>query len=208
MKLVATEVKVFYPQLKVGIDRFPLYVFKVPFTGRTEFVFTELSEKEMGIVNVGEEASCRTALPFLADIMGYLYSLENESYMSLTEDCGSIVYRNVNGYFILSYFGGFYRIELDGSDSKVLDIVSKLQGFLTKAVKAQYITEVRVHVDEPTQDGEPQPITSTAEESMEVEDHAEDVEENEEVSEISEEIRKNVEEIKKGVTEILNKNYE
>lgn len=201
MKLVATEVRAFYPQLKVGIDRFPLYVFKVPFTGRTEFVFSELSEKDMGIVNIGEETTCDTALPFLADIMGFLYSLENKSYMSLTGDCGSVIYRNENGYFILSYFGGFYRIELE-SDAKVpSEIVSKLQGFLTKVVKAQYITEVRVHIEEPTQDEEPQPITSTAEESMEVEDHAEDVEGNEEVSEISEEI-------KKGVTEILNKNYE
>ena len=109
MKIVATEVKVFYPQLKVGIDKFPLYVFKVPFTGRTEFVFTELSEKDMGIISVGEDSSCETALPFLADIMGYLYSLEEQSYMSLTGDCGSIVYRNSKGYFILSYFGGFYR---------------------------------------------------------------------------------------------------
>lgn len=201
MKIVATEVKVFYPQLKVGIDKFPLYVFKVPFTGRTEFVFTELSEKDMGIISVGEDSSCETALPFLADIMGYLYSLEEQSYMSLTGDCGSIVYRNSKGYFILSYFGGFYRIELDNPESGVLDIVSKLQGFITNAVKAQYITEVRVHVEEPINNEEPQPITSTVEESKEVEDHAENVEESEEVSEISDEI-------KKGVTEILNKSYE
>lgn len=201
MKIVATEVKVFYPQLKVGINKLPLYVFKVPFTGRTDFVFSELSERDMGIVNVGEESSGEIALPFLADIMGYLYSLEEQSHMSLTEDCGSIVYRNSKGYFILSYFWGLYRIELDRLDSGVLDIVSKLQGFITNDVKARYITEVRVQIEEPTHNEEPQPITSTVEESKEVEDHAENVEESEEVSEISDEI-------KKGVTEILNKSYE
>lgn len=199
MKVVATEVNVFYPK---EYGKVPLYVFNMPFTNNLASMFSTYSEHELGIFEIGETKEVK-AIPYIADIFSYLTEL-GETHISISDDYQSIICQSQGGYFILSYFGGMYRFELDSPNSPVTVIVAKVQAFIDSVLKESYITEARVQLErDPNEfvNKEEQPLVSTKEESEEVENHAGDEEPATEVSEISSEI-------KKGVDEILNKTYE
>ncbi len=201
MKIVATEVNVFYPK-KYG--KVPLYIFRMPFAGNLASVFSTYSEHELGIFEIGETKEVK-AIPYIADIFSYLLEL-GETQISVSDDYQSIICQSTGGHFILSHFGGMYRFELDSPDSPVTVIVAKVQAFIESVLKESYITEARVQLEsDPNEfakaDMTDRPLVSTKEESEEVENHAGDEEPAPEVSEISSEI-------KKGVDEILNKTYE
>lgn len=199
MKIVATEVNVFYPK-KYG--KVPLYIFKMPFAGNLASVFSTYSEHELGIFEIGETKEVN-AIPYIADIFSYLLEL-GENQISVSDDYQSIICQSRGGHFILSHFGGMYRFELDSPDSPMTGVVAKMQAFIESVLEEAYITEARVQLERDPNvfiNKEDQPLVSTKEESEEVENHAGDEEPAPEVSEISSEI-------KKGVDEILNKTYE
>lgn len=202
MKVVATEVNVFYPK---RYGKVPLYIFKMPFAENSAAMFSTCSEHELGIFEIGETKEVK-AIPYIADIFSYLTEL-GETHISVSDDYQSIICQSQQGgYFILSHFGGMYRFELDSPDSPVTVIVAKVQAFIDAVLKESYITEARVQLEsDPNEfakaDMSDRPLVSTKEESEEVENHAGDEEVAPEVSEISSEI-------KKGVDEILNKTYE